>query len=60
MYVCICNGITDKQICCAVKSGCKTMSDLRKCLNVATQCGKCASEAKEILIQTSAQTSDKV
>jgi bacterioferritin-associated ferredoxin len=50
MYVCVCRAVTDGDISRAVQQqGCCTMRDLRNELGVATQCGRCALTAKEIL-----------
>lgn len=51
MYVCICNGVTDKQIIKQAQSGASTLRDLQDSLGVATCCGKCAKLACEILEQ---------
>ncbi len=52
MYVCLCKGITDKQIQSAVHDGAHSLGKLRKSLGVATQCGKCSSLTREILDET--------
>ncbi len=49
MYVCICNGITDKQIRRAARSGVSNLYELRGALGVAAGCGSCARTAEEIL-----------
>jgi bacterioferritin-associated ferredoxin len=49
MYICICKGITDSAIREAVCQGACRMRDLRTCLGVGTQCGKCACHAKQVL-----------
>ena len=49
MYVCICNGVTDRDIQEAASRGARTVKDLRRELGVASDCGKCASCAKEVL-----------
>lgn len=49
MYICLCRGITDSQIQSAIKNGAQTLSQLRKNLGVAGQCGKCACSAQELL-----------
>lgn len=49
MYVCLCRGITDHQIRDAACAGACSMRCLNKSLGVATQCGKCARQAKQIL-----------
>ncbi|PKM04894.1 MAG: hypothetical protein CVV16_03135 [Gammaproteobacteria bacterium HGW-Gammaproteobacteria-6] len=46
MYVCLCKGVTDKQIRNAVAEGASSLRDLRQALDVATQCGKCASDCR--------------
>ena len=49
MYVCLCNGITDTQIRQAINDGACSIGCLRSELGVATQCGKCARSAKQLL-----------
>ncbi len=49
MYVCLCNGVTEKHICAAVEEGARSVADLRKALEVTTICGKCASCARKHL-----------
>ena len=53
MYVCLCRGITDSQIRRAVAAGCDRFSDLRRELDLASQCGKCGSLAREIFHEAS-------
>ena len=53
MYICICKGITDGQIRQAVSNGAASIKDLRKQLGVASQCGKCACLAKNVLNEAS-------
>jgi bacterioferritin-associated ferredoxin len=52
MYICICKGITDGQIRRAVNEGATTLTDLRKQLGVASQCGKCACQASSVISET--------
>lgn len=50
MYVCLCHNVTDTDIRHLVRTeGVTSMRDLREQLGVATQCGKCACSAKEVL-----------
>lgn len=49
MYICLCRGVTDRQIKAAIEDGAQTLSHLRKNLGVAGQCGKCACSAQELL-----------
>ena len=51
MYVCICNGVTDRDIRDAASRGARTVKDLRRELGVASDCGKCASCAHEVLCE---------
>ena len=57
MYICLCHGITDKQIrACVVECGARTLCDLSGQLGVATQCGGCADSACEVIVETLAAT----
>ena len=49
MYVCLCRGVTDREIREAAENGVSSMRQLGKELGVGTQCGRCASTAREIL-----------
>ena len=49
MYICNCNGITDREIRGAAELGCRTVADLGRDLGVGTCCGKCVPEAHAIL-----------
>ena len=51
MYVCICNGVTERDIRDAASRGARTVKDLRRELGVASDCGKCASCAHEVLCE---------
>ncbi|WP_074926880.1 (2Fe-2S)-binding protein [Nitrosomonas eutropha] len=46
MYICVCKGVTERDIHEAVKQGAVRMRDLRSCLGVTGQCGICACHAK--------------
>lgn len=50
MYVCLCHNVTDTDIRHLVRTrGVDSMRELREHLGVATQCGKCAKCAKDVL-----------
>ncbi len=49
MYVCLCKGVTDRDIKVAVAEGAQSFREVRKSLGVATQCGKCACFANGII-----------
>ncbi len=50
MYVCLCKGVTDGQIRREVEqeSVC-SLRELRVRFGLATQCGRCAAEARRVL-----------
>lgn len=52
MYVCMCHGITDRQIREAVCDGAASMRELRAELGVASSCGCCAQYAQQLLEET--------
>ncbi len=52
MYICICNGITEREIRACAREGARSMRDLEHCLGVGSGCGKCKAAAKEILIES--------
>lgn len=52
MYVCLCNGITETQIREAICDGAQSMGELRGCLGVAANCGRCADFAEQVLKET--------
>ena len=49
MYVCICNGITDRAVREAAASGARDLSDLIAMTGCASSCGSCADVAVQIL-----------
>ncbi|WP_438463829.1 (2Fe-2S)-binding protein [Marinomonas sp. PE14-40] len=51
MYVCICKGITQKEIQSAVEAG-ASLRDIRKSMGVASECGSCGQCAKRLVKQT--------
>lgn len=57
MYICVCQGITERHIVEAVNSGAGRLQDLRRDLGVATGCGRCRSCARDCLKQTLASRS---
>jgi len=49
MYVCVCKAVTERQVLEAARAGAKTLHDLRRSLGVATECGRCARCAHQLL-----------
>ncbi len=52
MYVCVCKAVTDKTIKQKVAEGLCSMRELKQCLGVGSQCGKCTSSAQDLLNRT--------
>lgn len=50
MYVCLCNGITERQIKNAVEKGDSNLSSVKHRLGVSNQCGSCANMAESIIL----------
>ena len=49
MYVCVCHGVTDREIRSCIAEGASSMRELRAELKVGTQCGKCACHVRALL-----------
>ena len=49
MFVCICNGVTDRDIHRAIEGGDRNFRQVSKSLGVASQCGSCEELAREII-----------
>ncbi|EEG07316.1 bacterioferritin-associated ferredoxin [Pseudogulbenkiania ferrooxidans] len=52
MYVCLCHGVTDTQIRDAVMDGATRLRDVAQQLGVATDCGRCACCAHQLIKET--------
>ncbi len=48
MLVCVCNGISDRQIDSAMAEGVSSFSSLKKELGIGNCCGQCVSFAKDM------------
>lgn len=51
MYVCICNGVTDRRIREAIADGARNFEALQETLGVSTCCGCCEDEVRELLAE---------
>ena len=51
MYICICNGITDRHIAQAAQLGARSAEDLAHGLGIGLGCGRCVSCAKSLLLE---------
>ncbi|MCL4483032.1 MAG: (2Fe-2S)-binding protein [Bacteroidetes bacterium] len=47
--ICLCNGVTEKEILQLVKKGAKNMDEVRKFTLATTGCGKCKFEVEALL-----------
>lgn len=53
MYVCICKGITDKQIKqMVIEHGVGSIRELKQRLDVASQCGTCVKLTQQVIDNT--------
>jgi bacterioferritin-associated ferredoxin len=52
MYVCVCSGITDRQIVAAVEDGVCSVDELGHVLGVGICCGRCKPCAKALVDET--------
>ncbi|MGY4515186.1 (2Fe-2S)-binding protein [Lysobacter sp. HA18] len=55
MYVCICNGVTDRDIRQAAEAGCRTLPELTMRTGAGATCGSCVEMATAILDETTAR-----
>ncbi len=55
MYVCICNGVTDRDIRQAAQAGCCGMAELTMRTGCGACCGSCVDTATETLEQARAE-----
>ena len=49
MYVCICNGVTDREIRQAAEAGCRSMAELTMRTGAGATCGSCVEMATALL-----------
>jgi bacterioferritin-associated ferredoxin len=49
MLVCLCNGISDKQIDSALSEGASNFKDIKSSLGIGNCCGQCVPFAKEMV-----------
>lgn len=49
MYVCLCNGISDRQIREVVDRGAASLDEVQAYLPVANCCGRCEDTAQEVI-----------
>ncbi|WP_347989903.1 (2Fe-2S)-binding protein [Methylomonas sp. AM2-LC] len=58
MYICLCQGVTERDIEQSVNNGiCTTFQDLRQELQVSVDCGRCSHAARQCLKQAKKNSS---
>lgn len=57
MVVCVCKGVSDRQILHAVQSGVDSLGELRTATGVSGCCGKCSDCARGVIEQSKKQCS---
>ena len=55
MYICICNGVTERQLKECALSGAKSLDELAFQLGVGTGCGRCRDCARGVLREIHAE-----
>lgn len=55
MYVCICNGVTDRVIRQAAEAGCETVAEMTMRTGAGSCCGSCLGLVGEILAEVKAR-----
>jgi bacterioferritin-associated ferredoxin len=53
MYVCLCHGITERQIREALDDGATSLGDVQRRLPVGSRCGQCLDTAHEVISEHS-------
>jgi bacterioferritin-associated ferredoxin len=51
MYICLCKGVTDRDIAQAVSDGAASFLQVQAALGVSTQCGKCSELARSVVAE---------
>jgi bacterioferritin-associated ferredoxin len=49
MYICVCHGVTDRQIRRLVEQGASSLGEVQLQLPVGGGCGRCESAARELI-----------
>jgi len=55
VYVCLCNGVTDRQIREAVDSGCDSVGELTMRTGCGANCGSCLGMAASMIAEMQAE-----
>lgn len=60
MFVCLCNGVTEREIREVAQAGCRTISELTMRTGCGASCGSCVGMATQLLDETHAAKPDKL
>lgn len=60
MYVCICNGLTDRDVKRAARDGASTAKQCFQALDASPQCCRCLPMMREIIDETRAEAEAEV
>ncbi len=59
MYVCICNGVTDRDIRQAAQAGCRSLTELTMRTGCGATCGSCLDTAAALLQAAQPETDQR-
>jgi bacterioferritin-associated ferredoxin len=59
MYICVCHGITDRQIRRVVEQGASSLGEVQLQLPVGGCCGRCESAARELIQEHASQEAQR-
>ncbi len=49
MYLCNCNGLTEREVHEALATGCRSAAQVYRCLGVKPQCGRCVQDVRGLV-----------
>ena len=49
MIVCLCKGVSDRDVHAAIEQGSKTVRDVGRCCRAGTDCGACVGAVRDML-----------
>ena len=59
MIVCLCKGVSDRDVRAAIDAGSETVRDVAGCCRAGTDCGACVSQLREMLRRRSHRRSGR-
>ena len=55
MYVCLCLGVTDREITQAIREGACTLTEIMRCSGAGTRCGACKTSIASLVSSARAE-----